>query len=241
MPGMPSFPSTSNANPKARVSPGLFAPLLKRVLALAADLVFPPRCAGCGRVDEYWCAVCQRDIEQMPLAPRVNPLPPLAAIACTGTHTGKLREAVQGLKYDNNRQLVQPLGERLAARFASLNWTIDMVVPVPLHTKRLAERGYNQAQVIAEYLAVHTGLPCEPAAMRREKFTRSQVELNAAERLANLADAFYGDPALLAGQIILLIDDVYTTGATLSNCAQAALAGGARAVFGLTVTAARSY
>jgi ComF family protein len=211
------------------------------MLGLVADLIFPPRCAGCGRVDHYWCAVCQRDIERMPLTPVVNPLPPLTAIASTGTHVGKLREAVQGLKYDNNRQLAEPLGERLAARLATLNWTIDMVVPVPLHTKRLAERGYNQAQVIAEHLAVHTGMRCVPEAMRREKFTRSQVELNATERLLNLADAFQGSPELLMGRVVLLIDDVYTTGATLSNCAQAALQAGARAVFALTVTAARSY
>jgi ComF family protein len=237
---MPLFPTTSNANSKAQASPGLFAPVFKRTLLLLADLVFPPRCAGCGRVDDYWCAVCQNDIEQMPLMPRVRPLSPLADIASTGTHTGKLREAVQGLKYDNNRQLAQPLGERLAVCLAALNWTLDMIIPVPLHTKRLAERGYNQAQVIAEYLAAHTGLPCVPGAMRRDKFTRSQVELSAAARLVNLADAFQGDPALLADQTILLIDDVYTTGATLTNCAQAALAAGARAVYGLTVTAARS-
>jgi len=235
MPGI--LPSSSNANREAQVSPGLFAP----ILSLVADLVFPPRCAGCGRVDHYWCAVCQRDIAQMPLAPSVSPLPPLTAIASTGTHTGKLREAVQGLKYDNNRQLAEPLGERLAARLAALNWTIDMIVPVPLHMKRLTERGYNQAQVVAEYLAGRAGLPCVPEAMRREKFTRSQVELNALERLANLSDAFQGSPELLAGRAVLLIDDVYTTGATLSNCGQAAIAVGARAIYGLTVTAARSY
>jgi ComF family protein len=238
---MPSFPPTLNANSEAQVSPGLFAPLLKRSVSLLADLVFPPRCAGCGRVDSYWCAVCQYDVEQMPLLPGVKPLPPLADVASTGTHTGKLREAVQGLKYDNNRQLAEPLGKRLAACFVALNWSIDMIVPVPLHTKRLAERGYNQSQVIAEYLAAHTDMPCLPEALRRDKMTRSQVELSAADRLANLADAFRGNPALLADQTILLIDDVYTTGATMSNCAHAALSAGARAVYGLTVTAARSY
>jgi ComF family protein len=165
----------------------------------------------------------------------------LAAIASTGTHTGKLREAVQGLKYDNNRLLSEPLGQRLAVCFAALSWSIDTIVPVPLHTQRLAERGYNQSQVIAEYLAAHTGLPCVPGALRRDKFTRSQVELSATDRLLNLAGAFQGDPTLLAGQTILLIDDVYTTGATLSNCAYAALAAGARAVYGLTVTTARSF
>jgi ComF family protein len=238
---MSSLPTPSNAHSKAQVFPGLFAPALRRALGAVADLLFPPRCAGCGRVDEYWCAGCQRDIEQMPLTPQVSPLPPLVEVAATGAHTGKLREAVQGLKYENNGKLVEPLGRRLAMRFAALNWPIDMIVPVPLHPKRLAERGYNQAQVIAEYLAVHSELPCVPEAMRREKFTRSQVELNAAERQVNLADAFRGDPALLAGQSVLLIDDVYTTGATLSNCAQAALQAGARAIYGLTVTAARSF
>ncbi len=243
MPGVFSHSPAPTGDPKTRVHPGSFAPkqAARQLFIFVVDLLFPPRCAGCGRVDEYWCAVCQHDIEQMPLAPRVAPLPPLTAIASTGTHTGKLREAVQGLKYDNNRGLVQPLGERLTAQLSLLNWTIDMVVPVPLHTKRLAERGYNQSQLIAEYLAMQTGHPCVPEAMQRQRSTRSQVELSATERLANLAGAFRGDPAQLANRIVLLIDDVYTTGATLSNCAQAALAAGAREVYGLTVTAARSY
>jgi ComF family protein len=240
MPGRYSSQSSDTANIKAQVLPGLFTPI-KRLFATGLELLFPPRCAGCGRVDVFWCERCQYEIAQMPLTPQVKPLPPLVAIASTGVHTGKLREAVQGLKYDNNQMLVQPLGSRLAARFTLLKWSVDMIVPVPLHMARLAERGYNQAQLVAEYLASQSGLRCEPAALERQRSTRSQVELGAAERLANLANAFRGDPALLTNQTILLIDDVYTTGATLSNCAQAALDAGANAVYGLTITAARSY
>jgi ComF family protein len=171
----------------------------------------------------------------------MRPLPPLAGVAATSVHTGALREAVQALKYENGRSLAQrPLGERLVERLATLNWTIDILIPVPLHTERLQSRGYNQAQLLGEYVAETMMLPISPAALTRQRYTQSQVELGAQARLANVQDAFVADPQAVSGKTILLIDDVYTTGATLSACAVAALAAGARTVYGLTVTAARA-
>lgn len=224
---------------KARVVlPGLFAS--RRLLHTVLDLLYPPRCAGCGRVDTAWCESCQRESEHIPPPRHIEVLPPLAGIAASAVHSGKLREAVQALKYNNARTLARhPLGERLVQRLQALDWTIDRVIPVPLHTDRLKVRGYNQAQLLGEYVAEYMTLPLSPAALRRQRYTQSQVELGAAARLANVQGAFAADPASLTDQTILLIDDVYTTGATLSACAEAALAAGARAVYGLTVTAAR--
>jgi ComF family protein len=120
-----------------------------------------------------------------------------------------------------------------------MNWTIDMIVPVPLHTTRLAERGYNQAQLLGEHVAIETSIPCLPDAVHRQRQTQSQVTLNAAERQMNMVDAFQAHPSIVSSQRILIIDDVYTTGATLSACGQALLQAGAQAVYGLTVTVAR--
>jgi ComF family protein len=120
-----------------------------------------------------------------------------------------------------------------------LNWTIDMIVPVPMHTTRLRERGYNQAQLLGEHAAQQLAIPCVPEAVQRLRHTQSQVNLNAQERQANMQDAFEANPQLVSGQTILLIDDVYTTGATLAACAQTALDAGATAVYGLTVTSPR--
>jgi competence protein ComFC len=127
----------------------------------------------------------------------------------------------------------------LLTQLIKQNWTIDIIVPVPLHMSRLAERGYNQAQLLSEVLAKEAALPCSPEAVSRQRNTQSQVTLNAMERQINLQDAFQAHPQLVSNKNILLIDDVYTTGATLSACAQAILEAGALAVYGLTVTVAR--
>jgi competence protein ComFC len=233
--------STKSDFQEARAVPGLLASqsLMRRWLRAGIQLVFPPRCAGCGRVDEFWCARCQVEIDAIPLATHVEPCSPLVAVAFTGTHTGKLQEAQWALKYDNMPEIAEPLGQRLAERFLMLNWTIDMIVPVPMHAARLRERGYNQAQLLGEYAARQLTIPCIAEAIRRLRQTQSQVTLNAQERLANMQDAFEANPQLVTDQTILLIDDVYTTGATLAACAQAALDAGATAVYGLTVTSPR--
>lgn len=227
-------------SPEAQRDTGLLASyrLLRRLINAGLDWVFPPRCVGCGRVDFYWCADCERELAGIPLEISYKAITPLQTIASTGAHRGILREAVQGLKYGGAQLLQRPLGERLIACFDAQGWTINMVVPVPLHTTRLAERGYNQSQLLAEYVASGRSIPSQPAALTRQRNTSSQVGLGAQERLVNVADAFHANSDLVAHQTLLLIDDVCTTGATLSACAQAALEVGAAAVYGLTVTSA---
>lgn len=175
----------------------------------------------------------------IPLVGSVTAIPPLAGAATTAEHSGILREMVQALKYENARPVARPLGERLAACLEAQDWMIDIIVPVPLHTSRLRERGYNQSQLLGEHVADRTGIECIPAALRRIRSTQSQVTITAQERLTNVRDAFTADPSPTAGRTILLIDDVYTTGATLNACAEALVLVGAAAVYGLTVTAAR--
>ena len=205
----------------------------------ALDLLFPPRCAGCGRVDTPWCDRCQARLLRVPLdtIPRPAP-PPLQGIITTGRHTGQLQRLVHALKYDNARVIAQPLGARLAARLEQQHWQIDVVAAVPLHVHRLQERGYNQAKLVSQQVAELLGKPDVSNAIHRDHDTRSQVGLNRAQRQQNVADAFRAEP-VVAGQHILLIDDVFTTGATLQACAQALVDSGAAAVFGLTITAAR--
>jgi competence protein ComFC len=236
----PSNISPSSKHHKARVSPGFFMSqnILKNILQIGVDLLFPPRCGGCGRVDTFWCDSCQDKLNQISYPERVRPLPPLADIASTALHMGIIREAVQALKYENAQPVAIPLGERLAHQLSIQNWIFDIVVPVPLHTSRLAERGYNQSQLLGEQVAKHMAIPCSPAALHRERHTQSQVTMSAAARLTNVQNAFSADFNLIQSRTILLIDDVYTTGATLRACAEALLANGAAAVYGLTVTVA---
>jgi ComF family protein len=227
--------------PEAQREPGLFLsiPKLKHWWNIGLDLLFPPRCAGCGKVDTYWCANCQIEIDAIPF-PALQPLEinaPQLIVATTGKHEGRLQNAIWALKYENARQVSAVLGQRLTHRLDNTDWTIDIIIPVPLHTKRLRERGYNQSQLMGDYIARQRGIAMVPQAITRQIDTRSQVGLNAQERQENMHNAFTVDP-LVRDKTILLIDDVFTTGATLSACTQAALDAGARAVYGLTVTMA---
>jgi len=108
-------------------------------------------------------------------------------------------------------------------------------VPVPLHVQRLAQRGYNQSELLARLLSQRTGIPLDCASLTRVRNTRPQVGLSAAERRSNILASFHADSSV-AGQTLLLVDDVFTTGATLRDCAAAAMAAGARSVVALTLS-----
>lgn len=222
-----------------RREPRFVSNLLAGLISQGIDLVYPPRCAGCGRVDARWCVRCQQELEQVAVdLLRTNRLPPLHSIAATGLHEGKLQQAVHALKYSGAVELMVPLGNRLVTALSSLKWTIDTIVPVPLHTFRQRERGYNQSQQLGGYMEQVLGIPCDPSALLRWRDTPPQVGLNRAQRQANMQGAFQANTALRGS--VLLVDDVFTTGATLQACALAARDAGASVVYGLTVTAARS-
>ena len=134
------------------------------------------------------------------------------------------------------------LGDALAQHLdefvKTLNWPIEMVVPVPLGKKRTKDRGYNQVGMVAMPLAAVNHWHYEPRALVRSRETRSQVGLSLDERKLNVLGAFQANPGLVSGTIVLLLDDVATTGATLSACANALMVGGARSVFALTLARA---
>jgi ComF family protein len=238
MSGIPSRIDTSTEAPAVRRGLLSSGGQARRWLDAALDLIFPPRCILCGKLDTRWCARCQRALDLIPLATEIRDCQPLEGVAYTALHGGKLQQAIHALKYEGAALLAEPLGKRLAARLETLQWTFDMIVPVPLYRSRELWRGYNQAKLLAQAAAAHVMMPYDLTALSRQRETTSQVGLNGAQRRANVQDAFHGDAAILSGRAILLIDDVFTTGATLGACAQAALNAGAHAVYGLTVTSA---
>lgn len=235
-PNSTSFPQRS----KAQIMTGLFAlkSFVTQTTTLAVDLLFPPRCAGCGQIDTAWCSNCQAELNQSEFATELAVHPPLSGIAASAWHMGIIREAVQALKYDNAQMVAKPLGQRLAVCLEQQYWSLDIIIPVPLHAKRLSERGYNQARLLAEQVAMMTGISCQPDALQRIRETQSQVTISGAERLTNINGAFEAQSSIVNGRAILIIDDVYTTGSTLSACGEALMKAGAECVFGLTVTAA---
>lgn len=173
---------------------------------------------------------------QHPLQPLARPIDGLDATLATAWHEGIAQSAVQALKYANQRHLARALAQRMADVLIHTKLAIDTLVPVPLHTSRLKNRGYNQAKELAIALAELAGYPLTSDAIVRHRDTRQQVGLNQRERLANMQDAFTAQAHHVQGKSLLLIDDVCTTGATLVGCANAAREAGATRVYALTVT-----
>jgi ComF family protein len=245
------------------VRPGGPGQRMAGLLQAVLDLVFPPRCVGCGRVDHTICPECRETIAWLvppfcarcsrPVAAdaapldgrevlcevcRIEPLR-LDSIRAVAEHSGVMRTAVHALKYGGQTSLARPLAELMGkvAREEGLSG-VDAIVPVPLHPRRLRERGYNQATLMARELARTLSLPILEDVLVRSRATKTQTQLSAAERRVNVVDAFTAEPALLAGRNLLLVDDVCTTGSTLQACADALRRGGAEHVHALTLTRA---
>ena len=186
----------------------------------AIDLIFPPMCASCGRVGTALCEDCQSDIQWFRYT--TPPISELDSFVALGPHDGVLRNIIHALKYESNQVVGQLLGNWLGQAIYDEQISFDTIVPVPLHSNRYRERGYNQAKLIADGLAPITGGDVTPNLLKRNRYTQSQVELSAEGRRQNVADAFSvtASAEQLPIQEVLLIDDVCTTGATLQACAR---------------------
>ena len=144
---------------------------------------------------------------------------------------------VHALKYHGADYVAPYMGQLMARRFSSLGELADvnLVIPVPLFKKREKKRGYNPSELLARTFATQTGLALDSTSLVRVRDTGSQTKLGRAARLTNMTGAFtVKDPTVVKGKIILLIDDVATTGSTLEACAQALRAAGAKRVLAYT-------
>ncbi len=152
-----------------------------------------------------------------------------------GYFEGPLREAIHQFKYGPCRSLGRHLSEWMIGnlRFVS---ELDLVVPVPLHKKRLRQRGFNQALMLAHGVSRAKAIPLSFDNLVRIRATRPQVELSAEERVKNVAGAFaLKRPKDVKGKRALIIDDVFTTGATMNECAAVLKKAGASGVIALTL------
>jgi len=155
-----------------------------------------------------------------------------------GNYDATLKTIIHQLKYFNNIALAQPLGEGLVECYQSSPFTADLVAVVPMSRQRRRQRGYNQALLIARSFCRTTNLPLKANALKRIRQTESQVGKNPHERMLNVQNAFTAEEKLVAGKTVLVIDDVFTTGATLRACASACKTAGAVRVIGLTAARA---
>lgn len=146
-----------------------------------------------------------------------------------------LDSAILRLKYRRDTRLANVMAGWLTELYRREDWNAELISAVPLSASRLSQRGYNQASLLGRALGARLGVPFDDQVLRRTRETGSQVGLNAAGRRLNVAGAFAAESTLSAGRSVLVVDDLFTTGATLEACAEALLAAGARIVYGLTL------
>lgn len=197
--------------------------------------ILPPRCSSCGLPFQSF-----QDSEDHLCGDCILQPPPYSGARSFGYYTGELSALVHGLKFYGRRNLVGLLAPLLAKAFAE-NWScpdFNWIVPVPLHPKRRRERGFNQSELLSNALSTKIAIPVN-SCLRRIRSTRPQVGLTDSQRSENVRNAFEcRNKAQIHGRRILLIDDVMTTGATVSSAAQALLNAGALRVSVLTLARA---
>ena len=238
-------------------TPSLFKRISRRLregTSGAADLLLPPLCLGCRAPlisHDALCVTCWQGIDfiRQPLCDRLGlPMPfdpgggrliSAAAAAAppdydraraVAHYGGTMRTLVHALKFEDRQELRRLLGRLLHEAGRELLTDADLIVPVPLSRWRLFSRRFNQAALLGGELARLTALPHAPLVLQRTKRTKSQVGLTRRQRRENMAGAFAVEQrrkAKISGRRVLLIDDVVTTGATVSACARALKRAGA--------------
>jgi ComF family protein len=190
------------------------------------DLLFPPRCGGCGAYGAAWCPSCAGTVRPSSTT-RLGGIPLLAA----GRFEGALQQAIHAYKYRPRPQLASVLAQPLGRAVVAAGLSLPALTFVPLHPRRRRERGFNQAERLAAELSRSLAIPMA-AGLARVRPTAAQVGLSQAERRANLAGAFRWTASQPPGHGLGLVDDVCTTGATLTAAAEAvAEAGGSIGAF----------
>lgn len=226
----------------------------------AAGIFFPQRrCVNCGAlsVDDPLCPTCRSAQQQLRPCPHCatfiaatetadyccaecrHERPPFLLARAPLLYQGYLRDQLLNFKYHQQPGLRRGLAAALveAARYYYAELDFDAVVPIPLAERRLQERGYNQAELLSHLLSRELQLPHHPEYLHRSKDTQPLAQLNRAQRELELRGAFQAAP--VAGAKILLVDDIYTSGATMTTATRALLKAGAATVCAVTVAAGR--
>lgn len=226
----------------------LFSSLKQKTL----NFLFPPRCVSCGKGGAFLCRKCHNKLTylQAPLCVRCSKpirtgticskcqsqIWDIDGICSVFKYGGAIRQAIIQFKYENIKALDDPLSHFMMEYLRKHPLSFDIIIPVPIHKRRLRERGYNQSSLLARRLSYMTRMPVVEEVLVRTKHTPSQAKSdNVDQRRKNIRNAFKCVSHDISGKRILLIDDVCTSGATLNSCATSLKSAGAASVWGFTL------
>jgi len=227
-------------------------PQVAKLGGVALGLLFPQHCVGCGQEGDLICSSCLHSLPRIwpPLCPLCGS-PQSSGIQCPGcvvwqaridgirspfSFDGVMRQAIHQLKYRNIRSIAAPLARLLSDYLIDSPMPGEVLVPVPLHRKRIRERGYNQASLLARELGKLRSIPVVDDCLTRVRYVLPQARTaTVEERRSNVAGAFACSNGRLQNKQVLLIDDVATSGATLDACAEALKASGVTSVWALVL------
>ena len=237
---------------------------VKQIYEVCLDLLFPPACHVCGvssccdtrelickdcmgglrLVGEPVCAICGMEISAKASADHVcgdclTHTPPFELCRSLFLYDDQVRTLISKLKYQKDLSTLRPIGQLVGLCDLSPFNSCDLIVPVPLHRKRLQERTFNQSLLLARVCFAKKNKRIAASALQRTVNTVPQVSLDAKARRRSLKNVFRINPKTsVSGKTICLIDDVYTTGTTVSQCSRVLLRGGAACVRVLTLARA---
>ena len=216
--------------------------ILNKLLRGVRDIIYPNICPGCGRkVDAMvFCTRCKPLVQKREADVSSHRFKYLDSVIYLCSYAGALRKTLKDIKYHQKlkrsaalRELLPPITELFPKEH------FDMVVPVPLHKKRYNERGYNQSELIYRIWAKNNGVPWVDL-LTRTKGTAPQWQLLQQARRENVRGVFFvGQPSVVDGLRVLLVDDIFTSGATLEECAKSLKKSGATVVRSLTLAHGR--
>lgn len=227
----------------------------RRLTAALVDTVFPPVCASCGQVGLLFCSTCRLEVRWIfePVCAkcgRPQALPTGSCLNCRNSslpleqsraavlYVDPVRTVIHRLKFDGFFALAQPLAELMLEAWPRWRHDFDLIVPIPLHPNRQRQRGFNQSELLVRELRKRLSWASHQSALKRNRWTRPQIGLSAPERRDNVDGAFEANPAVVNGKRVLLVDDVFTTGSTLTSAASALLDAGAATVTAYCLAAA---
>jgi len=205
------------------------------------DFVYPPLCVSCekllSRGQDHVCPECWASIRHVSAGLPLF-LETRDKLLATGVvdelvslyvfeKEGHFQKIVHSLKYSGVQAVGLEIGRQLGALLNEKGVRADALVPIPLHKRKLRERGYNQSDLIARGVSEVTRIPLRSEMIRRKKFTQTQTTLSLEERRNNMDEAFVCESSEVRGKTVILVDDIITTGSTIQSCAGALKKSGA--------------